>query len=454
MSTLAPDPAHPPASGAPGALAAGTRFAEFEVEHVLAVDDVGIAYVARDRSHDREVVLDEYLPRALAQRANGRDVVLRDAGAGAAYQAGLRAFVDEARLLARLEHPSLARVERFWEDRGTAYRVTRDARGIDLRDLRRSMPYPPDEPWLRSLVGPLLGALDRLHREGVVHGAIASTHIVIPADGPPLLLGFDAARRVLAEHAGVPESTLSAGFAAPEQYGGHAQARGLGPWTDLYALGAVLHALLFGVAPAPAPTRARRPDSQGIGARIVAGVSPRFVEAVAWMLEVRPERRPPNVAALRAVLDGVAEVPLDDAATVVAADARDVAADAATTEPDAPAAAAPSLRRTADADLRATTPGGADHPPAAEPRHVRRWLSLPLTPLVAVLILGLATLVGALAIALLNAAEERAFAKREVAASGVVVTTVPARRGVAPRPEASGAASRATERHPPARAAR
>ena len=59
-----------------------------------------------------------------------------------------------------------------------------------------------------------------------------------------------------------------------------------GPWTDLYALGAVIHYLLFGAPPAPASARAVQDDAEAIENRIVPGVSPRFLEAVSWMLSV------------------------------------------------------------------------------------------------------------------------------------------------------------------------
>ena len=82
-----------------------------------------------------------------------------------------------------------------------------------------------------------------------------------------------------------------------------------GPWTDLYALGAVVHYLVFGVPPAPATARAVQDDGDAIETRIVPGISPRFLETMSWMLAIRPAQRPQNGEQLRAVLDGHADIP-------------------------------------------------------------------------------------------------------------------------------------------------
>ncbi len=81
-----------------------------------------------------------------------------------------------------------------------------------------------------------------------------------------------------------------------------------GPWTDLYALGAVVHCLLFGAPPAPATARAVQDDAGSIESRIVPGVSPRFLEVVSWMLALEPNQRPQSGEQLRAVLDGHAAI--------------------------------------------------------------------------------------------------------------------------------------------------
>ena len=176
MSTPPPSPAVAPVAEH-DALPLGTRFGEFEILRVVGVGGFGIVYLAQDHSLERQVALKEYMPAALAARGNGSQITVRSAAFAETYAVGLRSFVNEARLLARFDHPSLVKVYRFWEDNGTAYMVMPFLRGMTLRDARRGMARAPDEAWIRSVIDPLLGALEALHREGVYHRDIAPDNL-------------------------------------------------------------------------------------------------------------------------------------------------------------------------------------------------------------------------------------------------------------------------------------
>ena len=311
MSTLPPESVPPPVpfSGAEhDALPMGTRFGEFEIQRVLGVGGFGIVYLAYDHSLEREVALKEYMPASLAARGAGPQITVRSSSFAETYAIGLRSFVNEARLLARFDHPSLVKVYRFWEDNATAYMVMPFLQGTTLRDTRKKMAHPPDEPWIRSVITPIIAALELLHREGVYHRDIAPDNILLQQEGPPILLDFGAARRVISDRTQSLTAILKPSYAPIEQYAEMTQLR-QGPWTDLYALGAVIHYLLFGAPPPPATARAVQDDSDALENRIVPGVSPQFLEAMAWMLAVRPVQRPQNAEELRAVLDGHASVP-------------------------------------------------------------------------------------------------------------------------------------------------
>jgi hypothetical protein len=200
MSTLPPDSAPSPAPAAGpdhDALPPGTRFGEFEILRVLGVGGFGIVYLANDHSLEREVALKEYMPASLAARGAGPQITVRSSSFAETYAIGLRSFVNEARLLARFDHPSLVKVYRFWEDNATAYMVMPYLQGVTLRDTRRRMAHPPDEPWIRSVIAPILSALELLHREGVYHRDIAPDNILLPHDGPA---GAARLRRGAARH--------------------------------------------------------------------------------------------------------------------------------------------------------------------------------------------------------------------------------------------------------------
>jgi len=300
----------PPAVGVAehDALPPGTRFGEFEILRVLGVGGFGIVYLTQDHSLERQVALKEYMPAALASRGVGAMITVRSASFAETYAIGLRSFVNEARLLARFDHPSLVKVYRFWEDNATAYMVMPYLQGITLRDARKAMTHAPDEAWVLGVIHPMLDALELLHREGVYHRDIAPDNILLPPVGQPILLDFGAARHVISDRTQSLTAILKPSYAPIEQYAEMTQMR-QGPWTDLYALGAVMHFLLFGAPPAPATARAMQDDAEPIEQRVVPGVSQRLIDAVGWALRVRPLERPQNVGELRAALKGLLPVP-------------------------------------------------------------------------------------------------------------------------------------------------
>ncbi|WP_425260757.1 serine/threonine protein kinase [Rubrivivax sp. RP6-9] len=298
-----------PRDALPSALPIGTRLGEFEVLRVLGVGGFGIVYLAVDHALEREVAVKEYMPAALAGRTETLHVSLRSQGDADTFALGLKSFVNEARLLARFDHPSLLKVHRFWEANGTAYMAMPVYRGRTLKEVRAEMAAPPDEAWLRALLLPLLGAIEKLHGEGVFHRDIAPDNIIVEADGHPVLLDFGAARRVISDKSQTLTAILKPAYAPIEQYAEAGSVK-QGPWTDLYALGATLHYMLLGRPPAPATARAVQDDHTPLAGQLLPGCSDGFLRLVDWMLAPRPADRPQHVAAVRAVLDGMAEAPV------------------------------------------------------------------------------------------------------------------------------------------------
>lgn len=304
-------PSDPPSfrTDTPSALPPGTRLGEFELLSLLGVGGFGIVYLAFDHALEREVAVKEYMPASLAGRTETMHVSLRSHSDAESFALGLRSFVNEAKLLARFDHPSLLKVHRFWEANGTAYMAMPVLRGRTLKDIRSEMTGPPDESWLRNILMPLLGAIERLHSEDVYHRDIAPDNIQIEPDGRPVLLDFGAARRVLSDKSQALTAILKPAYAPIEQYGEAGSVR-QGPWTDIYALGATLHYMLLGRPPSPATARTVHDEASHLTLDQLPGCTESFLQAIDWMLCPRPLDRPQSVAELRRVLDGEAKAPV------------------------------------------------------------------------------------------------------------------------------------------------
>jgi serine/threonine protein kinase len=288
------------------ALPAGTRFGELEILGTLGVGGFGIVYLARDHSLEREVAIKEYMPSQFAQRDGRSQVSVRSVSMKETFDLGRRSFVNEAKLLARFDHPSLLKVYRFWEANGTAYMAMPRLVGQNLREARKAQPTPPPEAWLRRIFDAVLSGLAVLHTQNVWHRDVAPDNIFMPADGsPPILLDFGAARQAIGDRTQVFTAILKPSYAPIEQY---AEATSLkqGPWTDFYALAAAMHDLLTGRPPPPCTARAMGDELAPLA---VEGYSPSFLAGLDWALRVPPHQRPQNAAAWREVLDGRATVP-------------------------------------------------------------------------------------------------------------------------------------------------
>jgi hypothetical protein len=251
---LAPTPATA-ADGARGnVLAPGTRLADFEIVATIGEGGFGIVYEADDLLLQRRVAIKEYVPAAIAMRAaDGLRVAVDATRHAKAFAAGLEGFLNEARLLARFDHPSLVKVFRFWEANGTAYMVMPRYRGITLAEALRRR-GPPDEAWLRAFLAQLLDALAVIHAERCWHRDVAPDNILLLQSDRPLLLDFGAARRAVGDVTQAMTAIVKPGFAPIEQY---ADLPGMkqGPWSDVYAVAAVVHHAITGRLPPAAVAR-------------------------------------------------------------------------------------------------------------------------------------------------------------------------------------------------------
>ena len=288
------------------ALGPGTRLLdEFEVLRVLGTGGFGIVYLARDHLLQRDIAIKEYMPAALARRGEGATVTLRvgtDSGAEC-FAKGLESFLGEARLLATFDHPALVKVHRFWRSNATAYMAMPYYPGRTLKDVRLEMPAAPGEAWLRGLIEPVLGALAQLHAHGVYHRDIAPDNILVLPEGRPVLLDLGCARRAVAGGSQWFTAHLKPQFAPLEQYADEGSV-GQGPWTDLYSLGATLHFVVTGRAPAASVARAAGDTLPALSSLQLPGLSPSLLGTIDWTLALAPGDRPADVETVQRALRG------------------------------------------------------------------------------------------------------------------------------------------------------
>lgn len=299
VGTRPPSPTAPLASL--NALPVGTQLGEFILTGIVGEGGFGIVYRAQDESLQRVVAIKEYMPFALAARLADATVAVKSDRHSETFEAGRRSFINEARLLAQFDHPSLLKVYRFWEANGTAYMAMPYYQGVTLKQALADLGGPPDEAWLRDLLTPLLDALEVLHQANCFHRDVAPDNILLVDDDRPVLLDFGAARRVIGDLTHTLTVIVKPGYAPLEQYAESASLK-QGPWTDLYALAGVIYFAISGRTPMPAVARVAS-DTMKPAVDVGAGrYSPSFLRAIDAALAVQPGDRPQNVVEFRHLL--------------------------------------------------------------------------------------------------------------------------------------------------------
>src|SRR4051812_5736581 len=284
-------------------LPEGTQLENYRVLRVLAHGGFSFVYLAHDEN-DTPVAIKEYLPSTLVLRTNGAispNVPEEDAST---FRYGMKCFFEEGRALASLSHPNVVRVLNFFRANDTVYLVMRYERGRTLQQHIMNHRGAMEEAWIRRTFAELLNGLREVHTNKLLHLDIKPGNVYVRNDGTPLLIDFGAARQTLGEEGRRLPPTFTPGFASPEQ---HVRREDLGPWSDMYSVGATMYSCLAGAPPQPANERLEK-DTLVPAARAWSGkYSSELLDTVDWCLRLDHLERPQSGFALQKALLGEKE---------------------------------------------------------------------------------------------------------------------------------------------------
>lgn len=287
-------------TGSANCLPPGTQVGEYRLLGVVGEGGFGVVYRARDLSLDRIVAIKEYMPSTLAGRTSSNEIHVRAQHKGA-FDAGLRSFINEARLLAKFSHPALVHVYRFFEENGTAYMVMRYYEGQTFRAFLAEQEGGMNEQWLCAMLSPILDVLEMLHAADCFHRDIAPDNVFLQSSGMPVLLDFGAARRIIGDMTQALTMVLKPGYAPIEQYADDG-AMPQGAWTDIYQLGAMLYLAITGKVPTTSVARMISDPIRLLTPADFPGYSESFLHGVHRALAVKPADRPQSIAELKSLL--------------------------------------------------------------------------------------------------------------------------------------------------------
>ncbi|MGD9802880.1 MAG: protein kinase, partial [Hyphomicrobiaceae bacterium] len=273
---------------------------KYRIDRVIGAGGFGITYQAFDLGLAAPVAIKEYYPAQFGMRDSTLSIRARTVGDRPLFDRLRASFLREARTLAQFDHPAIVRVLSVFETHGTAYMVMRFESGPSLKVWLKSLDRVPLQHELDRLAGPLLDAIELMHKSDFLHRDIAPDNIIVRADGTPVLLDFGASRRVITDMSGTLTGVVKQGYSPQEQYSSDVRAQG--PWTDIYSLGATFYLAVTGRVPTEATARmlddGMTPASDGAQ----GDYRPEFLAAIDSAMRLRPRDRPQSVAEWRAML--------------------------------------------------------------------------------------------------------------------------------------------------------
>jgi serine/threonine protein kinase len=283
-------------------LPSGFRLEGYRIERQLSLGGFSIVYLAYDED-GVPVVIKEYLPNSLALRAEGQATPVITDDHLAAFRHGMKCFFEEGRALALLNHPNVVRVLNFFRANETVYMVMQYENGCTLQEYIQKHRGEIREAFVRNVFTRLLNGLRVVHAQKLLHLDIKPSNIYLRSDGSPVLLDFGAARQALHNDEQALKPMYTPGFAAPEQYNKTGKtAEKMGPWTDIYAVGASMYACLACAAPQAADQRRGNDLLQSAERRWSSKYSRQLLQVIDWCMMLDPRDRPASVFALQKVL--------------------------------------------------------------------------------------------------------------------------------------------------------
>jgi serine/threonine protein kinase len=281
-------------------LPPGSVLQHYTIQKTLNAGGFGIVYLAVEQGDNQLVVIKEYLPTRFAARDENGRVMLLKPEYMERFSEGRKLFIHEHNALKRLNHPAIVHALDFFEDNNTLYMVMNFAPGENLQVVIRKHGCGLTENFLLTVFPPLLDGLRQVHNASMLHLDIKPGNIHIQPGGLPVLLDFGAVHRTDMSRQFQPKSVITPGFSPIEQY----EHKGyIGPWTDIYAVGATMRSCIEGTAPPDAKQRCNHDTLRPAVTAFKRKYSLELLKAIDWAMEIDPTLRPQKVDNLLEVLN-------------------------------------------------------------------------------------------------------------------------------------------------------
>ncbi len=257
---------------------------KYKIEKVLGEGGFGITYLGYNTMLDFPVAIKEYFPSE-AVRLGNFTLKITYKNSNTKGESGKAAFLDEGKRLAQFRNPHIARAIDAFEENNTTYLVVEFIEGTPLSELIAIKGKLTPEEVVDYIVQ-ICDPLKEIHDKNMIHQDIKPDNIMITPKNLAVLIDFGSARQFQADKTGRYTQLLTPGYAPLEQYGSNVKR---GPFTDIYALGAVMYHALKGEKP---PASIDLVYGQELD---LSGIDEKLASIIKKAMSVRIEDRPQTI---------------------------------------------------------------------------------------------------------------------------------------------------------------
>ena len=270
----------------------------YRVERQLSSGGFGNTYEVMNIRFGERWAMKEFFMKGISEREGDTSTVSVASASQPQFESQREKFNKEAKRLRKLHHPGIVHVEDLFDENGTSYYVMDYIGGGSLAEaVKRHGPL--SEERVRQLLPPVLDALEYVHSQQMWHLDLKPGNILLTEQGRPVLIDFGASKQLGLGGANSTSigMTYTQGYAPSEQVDQNLDR--IGPWTDLYALGATLYNLLSGNVP---PMVSEIQEAEEDAFVFPKGVSEQMRKLILWMMNPNRRKRPQSVAEVREFL--------------------------------------------------------------------------------------------------------------------------------------------------------
>lgn len=280
------------------------QMGKYRVDKYLSSGGFGNTYVITNLQFEEQFAMKEFFMKGINERNDDNTTIsVSNKTNRPQFEQQREKFKKEARRLRKLHNDHIVKVHDLFEENGTAYYVMDYIDGESLSNLIKRTGKSIKEEKALSILIQVLDALQVVHEKSIWHLDLKPANIMLDKNGNAVLIDFGASKQMSVSDGYTSTTTAmcyTKGYAPAEQI--DQKIDNIGPWTDLYALGATLYNLL---------TKKEPP----LISEIITGnafdfsknISDKTKNLILWLMTPNHEKRPSSVQEVRAYLNSSQE---------------------------------------------------------------------------------------------------------------------------------------------------